>query len=177
VGHAFGAGRLLGDEGLVVVGGEPQAAAMQAAGAPAAELDRDEIGERIPLLAPTHLWDRAIWDPLAGSLRIQRALRALAARVTVRRATVTGVGDHGVIADGQPIAADAVLVCAGLGTRALVTPLALDFAPTVTPHVIPGAPGRPRARVRREQGDEVRTARGRPGSPAQFSTATCTRTD
>ena len=130
----LGAGRLLGEEGLVFVGGEPQAAAMRAAEAPVSELNREEIGARIPLLAPEHPWDRAIWDPQAGSLRIRRILRALAARVTVRRATVTAVGDDGVIADGQQIAADAVLVCAGLGTQALVAPLGLDFALTVTPH-------------------------------------------
>ncbi len=121
---------------------------MRAAGAPVAALDREEIGARIPLLAPEHPWDRAIWDPLAGSLRIRRTLRALAARVTVRRATVTAVGDDGVIADGERIAADAVLVCAGLGTQALVAPLGLDFALTVTPHVrVTYAAGAPAACV------------------------------
>ncbi len=144
----LGAGRLLGDEGLVFVEGEPQAVAMRAVEAPVATLDRDEIQARIPLLAPDHPWNRAIWDPLAGSLRIRRALSALAARVTVRRATVTSVSDDGVIADGDHIGADAVLVCAGLGTQALVAPLGLDFALTVTPHVrVTYAAGAPAACV------------------------------
>ena len=71
----LGAGRLLGDEGLVFVGGEPQAAAMRTAGAPVDELNRQEIGARLPLLIPEHPWDRAIWDPQAGSLRIRRRCR------------------------------------------------------------------------------------------------------
>jgi sarcosine oxidase len=130
----LGSGRLLGEEGLAVVagaaqptgaaaaGGAAHEAAMLAAGAPVERLGRDEIRARIPFL--TYSWDAAIWDPLAGSLRIRRALDALAARVTVRRETVT---------DLDSIEADAILVCAGLGTQALVP--ALDFRLRVEPHV------------------------------------------
>src|SRR4051794_38516536 len=66
--------RLLGDEGLVVAYGEPRAEAMEATGAPVEFLGRDEIGTRVPLLAPDHPWDSGIWDPLAGSTRIRRTL-------------------------------------------------------------------------------------------------------
>jgi sarcosine oxidase len=145
----FGAGRLLGEEGLVVADGEarpagpagaregaggagagreagaaPYEAAMLAAGAPVERLGRDEVRARVPFLR--YAWDAGIWDPLAGSLRIRRALDALAARVTVRRETVT---------DLNAIEADAVIVCAGLGTQPLVAPLGLDFAMTDEPHV------------------------------------------
>ena len=112
---------LLGDEGLVVVAGEgaaaggeraaagdesaagvaaagagepPQAAAMRAAGAPVQPLSGDEIRARLPFFG--YGWGDGVWDPLAGSLRIRRALGALAARVDVRRATVTRPrGDRG----------------------------------------------------------------------------------
>jgi sarcosine oxidase len=138
----LGAGRLLGEEGLVLAGGadvlagreartpvetpanrvEGWEAAMRAAGAPVEPLSPDEIRARLPFL--TYAWEAGICDPLAGSLRIRRALDALAARVDVRRETVTDV---------HAIEADAVLVCAGLGTQALVP--ALDFQLRVEPHV------------------------------------------
>jgi glycine/D-amino acid oxidase-like deaminating enzyme len=131
----FGVGRLLGDEGLVVAGGT-HAAAMAAAGAPFETLTRDAIRARIPLLAADHPWESGIWDPLAGSLRIRRALAALAARTTIRRARVDAVGADGRVWIGdEVIAADAVLVCAGLGTDALVAPLGLDFELRTEPHV------------------------------------------
>jgi len=140
---------LLGDEGLVVVAGEgaaaggeraaagdesaagvaaagagepPQAAAMRAAGAPVQPLSGDEIRARLPFFG--YGWGAGVWDPLAGSLRIRRALGALAARVDVRRATVT---------DLEAIEADAILACAGIGTHALVP--GLDFEMTYEPHV------------------------------------------
>jgi glycine/D-amino acid oxidase-like deaminating enzyme len=119
----LGAGRLLGDEGLVVVGGEPpQAAAMRAAGAPFVPLSRRELEARIPLLAPDHPWKGGIWDPLAGSIRVERTLRALAARLDVRREAVT---------DLAALEADAVLVCAGLGTAELFPALAMRTEPHV----------------------------------------------
>ena len=140
---------LLGDEGLVVVAGEgaaaggeraaagdesaagvaaagagepPQAAAMRAAGAPVEPLSGDEIRARLPFFG--YGWGAGVWDPLAASSRIRRALEALAARVDVRRATVT---------DLEAIEADAILVCAGIGTHALVP--GLDFEMTYEPHV------------------------------------------
>jgi sarcosine oxidase len=130
------AGRLLGEEGLAVVGGDAHAAAMEAAGAPFEPLTRDEIRARIPLLAADHPWESGIWDPLAGSLRIRRALAALAARTVIRHARVDAVDADGRVRIGdEVIAADAVLVCAGLGTAALVAPLGIDFELRTEPHV------------------------------------------
>jgi sarcosine oxidase len=128
--------RLLGAEGLVVVddesaGGESghagdrggsRAAAMEAAGAPVERLGADAVRARLPFFG--YDWGDGIFDPLAGSLRIRRALDALAARVDVRQATVT---------DLDALEADAVLVCAGIGTHALVPEL--DFELTYEPHV------------------------------------------
>jgi len=150
---------LLGEEGLVVVGGDsataagsesaaaggesaatggesaatdsagaaaggepPHAAAMRAAGAPVEPLGADAVRERLPFFG--YDWGGGILDPLAGSLRIRRALDALAARVDVERRTVT---------DLSTLDADAVLVCAGLGTHALVPEL--DFQLTYDPHI------------------------------------------
>jgi glycine/D-amino acid oxidase-like deaminating enzyme len=119
----LGAGRLLGEEGLVVVGGEPrQAAAMRAAGADFDALSRRAIEARIPLLAPDHPWDGGIWDPLAGSIRVRRTLDALAARLDVRRQVITGL---------DALEADAILVCAGLGTAELFPALAMRTEPHV----------------------------------------------
>ena len=107
----LGAGRLLGEEGLVVVGGEvPQAAAMRAVGRAVREVSRRDIEARIPFLVADHRWDGGIWDPLAGSIRVRRTLSALAARLDVRRETVT---------DLDAIEADAILVCAGSARAAL----------------------------------------------------------
>lgn len=130
--HELGAGRLLGEEGLVVVGGAagpgapvepPQAAAMRAAGAPVRALSRTDITARIPFLRAGHPWDGGVWDPLAGSLRIRRALTALAARLDVSIQRVS---------DLDAIEADAIVVCAGLGTQALVPEL--DFGLRDEPH-------------------------------------------
>ncbi|MDA0162130.1 FAD-binding oxidoreductase [Solirubrobacter ginsenosidimutans] len=132
--RSLGAGRLLGEEGLIVARNERRvsravvekvdlrAAAMQAAGAPAQELTAGEVRERLPFF--DYAWGGGLWDPLAGALRIRRALDALAARVTIRRETVT---------DLEALDADAVLVCAGLGTQALVPEL--DFELRTEPHV------------------------------------------
>src|SRR3954471_14947033 len=90
----LGVGRLLGDEGLVVAGEAGVAAhgeAMRATGVEAVALSRAEIAQRIPFLRPP--WEAGLWDGLAGSLRIRRALEALARHATVRHATVRGVED------------------------------------------------------------------------------------
>ena len=89
---------------------------MRAAGAPVETVSRADVEARIPLLAAGHAWGGGIWDPLAGSLRVRRTLHALAARLDVRRETVT---------DLDAIEADAVLVCAGLGTADLFPALAM----------------------------------------------------
>jgi glycine/D-amino acid oxidase-like deaminating enzyme len=130
--------RLLGDEGLVAAGperAESYAAAMEAAGARADPLDRAAIATRIALLDPA--WDVGIFDPLAGSLRIRRALHALARAATVRRATVTGVDEDGTVhlEAGDAVGAAATLVCAGLGTGPLVAPIGLDVDVEATHHV------------------------------------------
>ena len=85
-------------------------------------LSRRDIEARIPLLAADHPWDGGIWDPLAGSMRVRRTLHALAARLDVRRETVT---------DLDALEADAVLVCAGLGTADLFPALAMRTEPHV----------------------------------------------
>ena len=130
--------RLLGDEGLVAAGperAESYAAAMAAAGARADPLDRAAIAARIPLL--DRPWDVGLWDPLAGSLRIRRTLDALARAVTVRRGTVVAVDEDGTVHldGGDTVSAPATLVCAGLGTGALVAPLGLDVDVAATHHV------------------------------------------
>jgi sarcosine oxidase len=129
--EALGAGTLLGEEGLVVVGAE------RAAGLDDAEaLDREQIRERIPHLAPGHPWETALWDARAGSLRIRRALEALAGRVPGRRATVTAVAADGTVrTSAGDLQAGAVVVCAGTGTPALVAPLGLDLGVRLTRHV------------------------------------------
>jgi glycine/D-amino acid oxidase-like deaminating enzyme len=132
---ALGA-RLLGDEGLVVTPGEAHAAAMRAAGAPVEAIGRAEIRARVPLLREDHPYDAAVWDPLAGTTRVRTTLDALAARLDVRRATVEAVGADGtVVADGETLTGDAVVVCAGVRTPGLVAPLGLDLALTIEPHV------------------------------------------
>lgn len=139
----LGAGRLLGEEGLVVAGEERAAAhgdAMRAAGIEAADLTRREIAERIPLLCAPAPWEVGLWDGQAGSLRIRRALAALARRVTVRRATVGGVeGDEAEarvrLDDGEVLAADVVLVCAGVATGRLAAPAGIDAHMRVFHHV------------------------------------------
>src|SRR3954470_11225504 len=136
----LGAGRLLGGEGLVAAGpdrAEAQAAAMDAAGAPWAPLDRAAIAPRLPLIAREHPWEVGLWDPLAGSLRIRRTLSALARRVTVRRARVAAVEPRGGVRldDGTALEAAAVVVCAGLATGPLVAPLGLDVGVEARHHV------------------------------------------
>ena len=118
--------RLLGNEGLVVVGGEEQAAAMREVGAPVESLTQAEIEARLPPLRAGHPWTHGIWDPLAGATRVKRTLEALAARVTVQRARVESL---------DSIDADAIVVCAGLDTQRLIEPLGLDLELTVEPHV------------------------------------------
>jgi glycine/D-amino acid oxidase-like deaminating enzyme len=130
--------RLLGDEALVAAGperAESYAAAMEAAGARAEPLDRAAITRRIPHARSP--WDVGILDPLAGSLRIRRALDALARAVTVRRATVAAVDEDGTVhlQNGDTAGAPATLVCAGLATDPLVAPLGLDVDVEATHHV------------------------------------------
>ncbi len=118
---------LLGDEGLVLVGGMD--------GFVGSPIGAEEIHARLPMLAPG-VWEDAVFDELAGAIRVRRALDALAARVEVRLGTVTGVDADGTVWVGdERVTAPAVVVCAGLGTQALVADLGLDLQLRTEPHV------------------------------------------
>jgi sarcosine oxidase len=126
----LGVGRLLGSECFITVDAcEDVAAAMSGAGADFGWLNRRAITARIPFVAAP--WESGIFDPLGGSLRIRRALAALAQRVTIRRGDVGSIDDDGTttLTDGTVLKADRVLVCAGVQTPALFGPLGVDFAP------------------------------------------------
>ncbi|MEB3980757.1 FAD-binding oxidoreductase [Mycobacterium sp. 663a-19] len=126
----LGAGRLLGSEGFISVAAPDETAtAMTDAGAAFSWVDRREIEARIPFLAAP--WETGVFDPLGGSLRIRRALGAVARRVTIRRGEVASVGDDGTVAlaDGTVVRGDGVLVCVGVQTPALFGPLGVEFAP------------------------------------------------
>ena len=130
----LGAGRLLGSEGFIAAGPSEDTlaateAAMKEAGAAFSWLDRTEIAARIPFVAAP--WEAGILDPLGGSLRIRRALGALARRVDIRHGDVVSVGDDGLVtlADGAVVRGDRVLICAGVQTPALFGPLGIEFAP------------------------------------------------
>ena len=92
-------------------------------------LDRREIADRIPFAAPP--WALGVLDPLGGSLRIRRALGALARRVDIHRGEVASVADDGSVtpADGTVARGEGVLICAGVQTPALFGPLGVEFAP------------------------------------------------
>lgn len=126
----FGVGRLLGTEGFIAAGADQaMAAAMTDAGAAFSWLHRRQIAARIPFVdAP---WDTGLFDPLGGSLRIRRALGALARRVAIRPGEVASVADDGTatLTDGTVLRGDGVLICAGVRTPALFGPLGVEYAP------------------------------------------------
>lgn len=126
----LGTQRLLGTEGFIAA--QPASATTMAMTDAHAEyhwLDGDEITERIPFLVPP--WDTAIFDPLGGSLRIRRALTALAQRADIRRQEVIAVDDDGSVVskDGSTVRAQRVLICAGVQTQGLFGPLGIEFGP------------------------------------------------
>jgi hypothetical protein len=126
----LGAGRLLGSEGFISVAApDDTAAAMTDAGAAFSWIDRRAVEARIPFLAAP--WETGVFDPLGGSLRIRRALGAVAQRVTINRGEVVSVDDDGAttLTDGTVVRSDRVLICAGLQTPALFGPLGVEFAP------------------------------------------------
>lgn len=126
----FGRGRLLGPEGFIAASAcDEVAAAMTSAGAQFAWLDKTDMAARIPFAVVP--WDTGIFDPLGGSLRIRRALSALAQRVVIRRDEVRSVADDGstLLADGTVLRGDRVLVCAGAHTPDLFGPLGVDCVP------------------------------------------------
>jgi sarcosine oxidase len=124
----LGAGRLLGSEGFVSVDApDDTATAMTDASATFSWIGRREIEARIPfLVAP---WETGVFDPLGGSLRIRRALGAVAQRVRIYRGEVVSVGDDGAttLADGAVVQGDRVLICAGVQTQSLFGPLGVSF--------------------------------------------------
>ena len=126
----FDAGRLLGSEGFISVAApEDITAAMTDAGAVFSILDQPDITARIPFAAVP--WRSGVFDPLGGSLRIRRALTALARRVDIRRGEAVSVDDDGTttLADGTVVRGERVLICAGIQTPALFGPLDVEFAP------------------------------------------------
>jgi sarcosine oxidase len=126
----LGVGRLLGAEGFISVAATQDiAAAMTEAGAAFCWLDRPGITARIPFVAAP--WQDGVFDPLGGSLRIRRALTALARRVDIRRGTAVAVHDDGTttLDDGTVVRGDRVLICAGVQTPALFGSLDVEFAP------------------------------------------------
>lgn len=121
---------LLGSEGFIAAGAvDAVASAMTEAEAAFSRLDRRQITARIPFLQTP--WETGIFDPLGGSLRIRRALNALAEGVEIRRGEVLAVADDGsaTLADGTVLHADRVLICAGVQTQDLFGPLGIEFFP------------------------------------------------
>ncbi|MDA0136185.1 NAD(P)/FAD-dependent oxidoreductase [Solirubrobacter deserti] len=117
---------LLGEEGLVLVGGMD--------GFEGEPLDAEAIRARLPILAPD-VWHEAQLDPLAGAIRVRRTLDALAARLPVRLGTVTAIDPDGFVwVVDERLSASVVVVCAGLGTQPLITPLGLDLQLRTEPH-------------------------------------------
>jgi sarcosine oxidase len=136
------AGRLLGEEGLVVAGpsAAADAGAMREAGAAVVELDREEISARVPLLDRGHPWDAGILDPLGGVTRVRRTLGALAGRAEIRTAEAVAVADgpDGAtvrLADGTEVAARAVVLCAGTATGTLAATAGVELAQTAYHHI------------------------------------------
>ena len=91
---------------------------MEEAGAAFCWLDRREIAARIPFAAPP--WEAGVLDPLGGSLRIRRALGALAARVDIHRGEVVSVASDGsvTLADGTVVGSCVPLRARGLRAAA-----------------------------------------------------------
>ena len=103
-------------------------------------------GPRVPAWADAmsaagavHRVDRhgALHDPAGGVLDLVAAGAFLTAAVTPERATVTAIDADGTVhlADGDPLAADAVVVTAGAGTPALVAPLGVTVPDVLEHHV------------------------------------------
>jgi hypothetical protein len=137
---ALGAGRLLGEEGLVLAGpdaADRRATAMDAVGAAWEPLDAAGIGARVPIVGTQPPWSSGLVDPAAGAIRVRRTLDALAARVDVRIADVASVDAGGTVAlgDGTQLGADLVLVCAGVDTQQLALGADIDMELAFFHHV------------------------------------------
>ena len=154
----LGAGRLLGDEGLVSAGPralERQAPAIEAAGGRWRPVPAAELPALVPAAAPDHPWGDGLLDPLGGAIRVRRTLAALAAHLEVRRAEAVAVEDHGAaavvrLASGELLRAGRVLIANGTEAPVLAATAGLAVPSTFTHHVrltYARARGRPAGRV------------------------------
>ena len=138
--------RLLGREGVLICGpnvGE-RAAAFEAAGLPARQVDRAGQEGALPVLAPPE--DEALLDELGGSIDVRAAVDGLASALGDRLVQAQvfelvqprgGASEPGVALRGPEAvvlhtsegvwAADRVIVCAGAQTHPLSEPLGLDI--------------------------------------------------
>ena len=122
---------LLGSEGALRVGAQPgELDALRAAGVPAVVLGSDEADERFPIAAlPPGI---LLFDPLAGAIRAQESIAALAADLgpRLREAQVSSLvvdGDSVTVTTDSGVHRSArCVVAAGAGTDRLVRPLGLD---------------------------------------------------
>lgn len=125
---------LLGDEGAVRAGAEPTELSMlRAAGVPAELVDGARAHELLPIAAPID--GPLLWDPLAGALRGQDAIGALAARLgrSLQRREVSAIqvaagdGSVSLTTSAGTHACARCIICAGAGTDRLVRPLGIDL--------------------------------------------------
>ncbi len=139
----LGAGRLLGDEGLVSAGPralERQAPAIEAAGGRWRPVAAAQLPALVPAAAPEHPWGDGLLDPLGGAIRVRRTLAALAAHLEVRRAEAVAVEDHGAAAvvrlgSGELLRAGRVLIANGTEAPVLAATAGLAVPSTFTHHV------------------------------------------
>lgn len=125
---------LLGQEGALRAGAEPRELdALRAAGIPAELIDGARAQEVLPIAAP--LDGPLLWDPLAGALRGQAAVGALAARLggSLQRREVSAIrvapgrGSVSLSTSAGTHSCARCIVCAGAGTDHLARPLGIDL--------------------------------------------------
>lgn len=125
---------LLGDEGALRAGADPtELDALRSAGVPAELVDGARAHEVLPIAGP--LDGPLLWDPHAGALRGQDAVRSLAARLggSLQRREVSAIQ---VAPGGRSVSLSTsagthscarCIICAGAGTDRLVRPLGIDL--------------------------------------------------
>ena len=112
---------------------EPEIAALREIGVEARVLDPGEARSRLPWLAPEA--GPLLFDPDAGAVRAQAAVRALTGFVGDRfvRTRALAVEPDGdgvrVVTPRGEVRCARCLICAGTGTERLVAPLGLTLAP------------------------------------------------
>ncbi len=129
-GERFGR-TLLGAEGALRVGAGPsELEALRAAGVPATVLNPAEAREHFPIADLAS--GVVLFDPLAGAIRAQEAIAALAGHLG-RRLRVARVSSVAVDGESVTVSTDAgvhrsarCVVAAGAGTDRLARPLGLD---------------------------------------------------